>query len=154
MVKLKEILASTAVIIALTGTTAFAMPSVTPKGEDGNTKHHEHKHNRCRKDPIKALEEEKEEIQRLLKEGKLSKEQADEMLKRIDERLTEMKKFQELPLEKKKEKILNDLMTNLNKLVKDGKMTKEEADKMLQEAEERLKNWNGTDFLPPDHNVD
>ncbi len=147
MVKIKEMLASAAVIVALTGTTAFAMPEAVPRVEDGNVKINQgHKHDHCKKDPIKHLEKKKEEVQKQLKEGKLTQEQADELLKRIDDRIADINKFKALPLEQKKEKILNELKMKLDQLVKDGSMTQEEANNMLEEAKKKLEKWNGTDF--------
>ncbi len=151
--KIKEILASAALILALTGTTAFAMPKDPPRNENDNAKQHnryrQNHHADACKDPIKRLEAKKEKVERLLKEGKLTKEQANDILKRIDDRIAEVKEFQKLPLEQKKEKVLNDLRTQTNQFVKDGKMTQEEADKMMKKAKEKLENWDGKGFPRP-----
>ncbi|WDU82091.1 hypothetical protein [Caloramator sp. Dgby_cultured_2] len=52
-------------------------------------------------------------------------------------------KYNNLSLDKKKEIAKKHFQEKLNNLVKNGKLTQDEANKLLQNFEEKLKNWDG-----------
>jgi len=98
------------------------------------------------KDPIKELERMKEKVQTLLKEGKITKEEADKINAKIDEKIKKINEFNKLPLEKKKEKLLSDLKARLEEKVKEGEITKDQMNKIMKECEKRIKEWDGNGF--------
>ena len=102
------------------------------------------------KDPIKALEEKKEEVNDLLKQGKISEEEANELIKKIDDRIKKIEEFNRLPLEKKKEVLINKFKEHVEKKVNEGKLTREKADEIIKEHIERVNRWNGKGY--PDFN--
>lgn len=103
-------------------------------------------YDKCVKDPIKMLEEKKAEIQEKLKEGKITKEKADELTIKIDERIKEIKEFDKLTTEQKKEKLIKKFDEVMDKKIKEGRITKEEAEILKKEFNEKIKNWDGKGY--------
>jgi len=97
----------------------------------------------CDKDPIEKLEEKKQEIQKELKEGKISKEKADELTKKIDRRIERIKKFNSLSLPEKKEHLSKNFKLRLEQQIKDGRITNEEGEKLLADFNKQLESWDG-----------
>lgn len=157
---LKRMAASTAIILSLTASTAFAAidatpgkaPAKTPEvTENDNLKKDERDHTRKHteefsEDPVKRLEEKKSKILKKLEEGKITKEKADIIIDKIDKRINEMKAFQKLPLEQKREKLIKDFQLQLDAMVKEGKMKQEEADRMMKEITEKINKWDGKGY--------
>lgn len=140
-----------AVIISLTANTAFAAPVTNEpqqnsftreSGKDLELKHDEE----FAKDPIKALQNRKEKIQALLKEGKITKEKADEKIARIDSKIKEIESFNKLTLKQKKEKLIDDCRASVEKRVKEGKLDKAEADTILKNYTEKINKWDGKGY--------
>ncbi len=125
--------------------------SSTPKS---NTKSNEgkaekgkcHKHHKDHKDPLQKLQEKKDDIGKDLKEGKITKEKADELTKRIDERIRQINEFNSLPLPEKKQQLSKIFKSNLEKKILEGKLTKEEGEKLLADFNKQLEKWDGKDF--------
>lgn len=161
--KICRILVTAALAANLFATVALAAPtdtkSLTPKVTDqkGNidnkgkcTSPECHKRNKkmC-KDPIKALEEKKDKVLKLEKEGKISKEEADKKVREIDARIKGFEEFNRLPVEQKREKLIAKFKGHMDLKVKDGKITKEEADEIISEYTKRIQEWDGNGF--PNH---
>jgi len=101
-------------------------------------------------DPLEALKKKKEKIQSMLKEGKISKEEADAINARIDKKIKEIEEFNKLSPEQKKDKLMKGFKESVEKGVKSGKLTREKADEMIKKFNEKLQNWDGKgypDFL-------
>lgn len=99
-------------------------------------------------DPIKRLQGKKEKIKKLLDEGKITKEKAEEKLRLIDEKIKKIEEFNKLPLNEKKEKLINSFRTFTNNLVEKGVITKEKAEELLKEYESKVKQWDGSGKPP------
>jgi len=97
-------------------------------------------------DPVKALERKKEKIQSLLKEGKISKEKADALISKIDEKIKKIEEFNKLPLEQKKEKLISKFKSYTERKVKEGKLTREKADELIKDFTERIQKWDGKGY--------
>ena len=98
------------------------------------------------KDPLGTLEKRKNEVQQLLKEGKIPKEKAESILKRIDEKMAEIKAFNGLSLEEKREKLIRDCREYLDGQVKKGLLEPEKAERIYKEYAEKIKKWDGTGY--------
>lgn len=98
------------------------------------------------KDPIKALQNRKEKIQSLLKDGKITKEKADKMTARIDSKIKEIQDFNKLTLPQKKDKLINDFKASVEKRVKEGKIDKAKADTLVKEFIEKINKWDGNGY--------
>gem|GEM_PF-2349124 len=105
-----------------------------------------HKHHKHHKDPLKKLEEKKENIGKDLKEGKITKEKADELTKKIDERIKQINEFNSLPLPEKKQRLSKNFNSSLEKKILEGKLTKEEGEKLQADFNKQLESWDGKDF--------
>lgn len=98
------------------------------------------------KDPLKRLEERKENIQKEYKEGKLTKEKADELTQKIDKHIAKIKEFNSLSLPQKKEHLSIKFKSHIEREVQDGKITKEEGEKIIKDFNKELDNWDGKEF--------
>lgn len=111
-----------------------------------------------------TLDEKKELIQKRIEnkinnaveDGVITQDEANKMLSNLKESLSKWdgntpfkfelnlkEKYDSLSLEKKKEIAKKHFQEKLNNLVQKGKLTKDEANKLLQDFEEKLKNWDG-----------
>jgi molecular chaperone DnaK (HSP70) len=98
------------------------------------------------KDPLKFLESRKEKIQQLLKEGKITKEKADEMTARVDKKIKDINEFNKLGLKQKREKLIKDFNASIDKKVGEGKLTREKADSLVKEYKDKIEKWDGTGY--------
>lgn len=149
-----QILITIAFVISILSSNVFAVESnIGSESQNRAVDQHtgifkdKDKCDKCHKDPVKYLEEKKQSIEKDLKEGRITKEKADEMTKEIDERIQKIKEFNSLPLPEKKEKILSRYKSHIEKKVYDGKITKEEGEKRLVEFQKELDQWDGKDIL-------
>lgn len=98
------------------------------------------------KDPLKVLENRKNEIEELLNEGKISKDKAEAILKKIDAAIAEIKKFNNMSLEEKRDRLIKDCKDYLENLVEKGEMDKEKASEILEKYSDKIKKWDGTGY--------
>ena len=98
------------------------------------------------KDPLTVLENRKEEIKKQLKEGRISREEADAILKRIETGIAEIKKFSALPLEEKRARLIKDCKDYLDSLVERGEMDRDKAGRILKDYTEKINKWDGTGY--------
>ncbi len=161
---LTKIFSTAAVIISLTATTTFAATDFSTSKEslssttitesrqyaDKDLKDLKEKHRKFReefrKDPINALESRKSEIQSLLKEGKITKEEADKKIERLDSKIKEIQNFNRLTLPQKKDKLINDCKSSLEKRVKEGKIDRNKADQIIKDYTEKINKWDGNGY--------
>lgn len=146
---LRKFVAATTIFFALTTTVSLAKNPYIQKVEntEQKTEQREEQSQDTRKlDPLQVLEKRKEKINKLLKEGKIPKEKAEEKLRKIDRRIEEIKEFQKLPLEKKRERVINNFRHELDKLVRDGAIKPEEAERLMNEVTEKINKWDGSGY--------
>lgn len=99
-------------------------------------------------DPVRYLQDKKEKIKKLQEEGKINKEEADEKIKKTEEKIKEIEEFRKLPPEKKKKKLIEDFKTYIDGMVEKEIISREKADKLLKEYEEKVKQWDGNGKPP------
>lgn len=98
------------------------------------------------KEPLKLLENRKAEIQSLLKDGKITKEEAAGKIERFDIRIKEIQSFNRLTLKQKKDKLTKDCKKYLDKQVAEGKLDKTKADTIFKKYSERINKWDGNGY--------
>ena len=146
---LRKFVTAATIFFALTTTVSLAKNPYIQKVEntEQKTEQREEQSQDTRKlDPLQVLEKRKEKINKLLKEGKIPKEKAEEKLRKIDRRIEEIKEFQKLPLEKKRERVINNFRHELDKLVRDGAIKPEEAERLMNEVTEKINKWDGSGY--------
>jgi len=97
-------------------------------------------------DPLKYLEEKKAHIQEQVRAGILTQEEADAKIARIEEKIRDIREFNQLSVPEKKEKLLSRYREMLEKKVAAGRITRQEADKRLQAFTEKVKAWDGQGY--------
>ncbi len=148
-----KLLITIAFVISILSSNVFAVESdIGSKSQDGAVDQHKEeikdkdKCQKCRKNPIKYLEDKKQSVEKDLKEGRISKEEADEKIKEIDHRIQKINEFNSLPLSEKKEKIYSRFQKHIERKVSEGKLTNEEGQKFLKELKKELDEWDGKDI--------
>lgn len=157
---ISRILSTAALVISLSAAPAFA-ESFNPVAEKNVTIAHTRqdikdseqglkdsgkKCDEFRKDPVKALEAKKAKIQTLLKEGKITKEKAEEITARIDTKIKEIESFNKLSLQQKKDKLISDCRSYVEKQVKEGKLDRAKADELIKKYTEKINKWDGSGY--------
>lgn len=141
-----QILVTIAFIISIMSFSSFALPDAGTQPENKIEKSNSNC-DKCHKDPLKRLEERKGKIQQDLKDGKITKEKADELSSKIDQRIAKINEFNSLTLPEKKEHLSKKFNSYIEKQVKDGRITQEEGSNMLSDFNKQLENWDGKE--PP-----
>lgn len=158
--KISNILLTCAVAANLFSTVVFAEPTkstptspanIEQKNTDAPRKNdftHKHKHMKddMGKDPVSVLENKKKNITELYKEGKISKEDADKITRKIDERIKAVKEFNKLTVEQKREVLISKYKLMMALRVKEGKITQEKADEKIANFSKEIQNWDGNGF--------
>lgn len=158
--KLPKILVTTVLATCFTATTALAVPFSTAEINQAqqesqvapierkhlNEKEFQQKYQEFRKDPIKALQGQKEKINSLQKEGKITKEKADAINARLDAKIKEIQEFNKLTLQQKKDKLISNFQARLDKKVKAGKLTQDQAITKINAFTEKIKKWDGQGY--------
>ena len=147
-----RILSLSVIVACLSATAVFAVPE---KQDSPGINMRQQKVNHCKfkfgdkeqqVDPIKALENKKEKINTLLKENKISKEKADAMIARIDAKLKKINEFNKLAPQQKKEKLINDFKSVIEKRIKDGRLDRNKGDELIKDFTEKVNNWDGKGY--------
>lgn len=160
--KISQIIFTIAVTANLFTTATFAVPiekkvTAPVRTEQNNSAdnnmnkdlhidHKKCKDGKCKgefKDPIKSLEGRKENILKLQKEGKISKEEADEKIKIIDTRIKGIEEFNKLTVEQKRAKLIEKFKEIMALQVKYGKISQEKADELISEYTKKMQEWDG-----------
>jgi len=160
--KFHRILAAAIAVTFLTATTVFSAsgssnaPQIGVSQQKGNATKMESKHTREKgvkqkcdsfsKDPLKVLQSKKEKIKSLLKEKKITKEKADAMTARIDAMIKEIQKYDSLPLQGKRDVLINNFKASVDKRVKNGRLTQDVADTMVKDFTDKITKWDGKGY--------
>lgn len=145
--KFKNGILAAALVTSLTVSATFATPSlanVELSAQTGTKQVAEV----CReqRDPIKALEAKKERVQAKFKAGKITKQEADEAIAKIDAKIKKVEEFNQLKPDQKKEWLINHFTEKINQKVSDGKLSKEEGQKLIERVTEKVQEWDGEGY--------
>lgn|GEM_PF-3064305 len=133
-------------ILLLSATAAFAAQdnNTAPAAAGGKIPHGKGWDN-----PAEMLAARQEMLEKQLADGRITQVEADAALAKIEEQLAEWEEFSSLTLEEKKAKLIADFTAKTEELVDDGKITAEEAAKMIAAFTEKVNAWDGTDETCP-----
>lgn len=149
-------IATATIIGSLIMTVALANPNITfpataQSGEletvsinticEARSKGHRNEH-----DPIKALEQRKERVKKELEEGKITKQEADEIITKIDGKIEEIQEFKDMPLQQKKDTLIERFKTSIEQKVKSGKLPQDKADQLIKDYTEKINEWDGEGY--------
>ncbi len=163
MVRLTKPLATAVLIVSLNTTTIFSVPAISfsdttshQQQSYSTEKHQQHCDEKDvlnkrlkiskQQDPIKALEALKERVEKSLKDGKISQEKADEITIKINTAIEELNKFNSLTLEEKKQQLISDFRAHIDEKVKEGKLTQDKADEIIEKHTKKVNNWDGNGY--------
>ena len=154
--KRSRTIATATIIGSLVTTVAFAAPNITfpaaaarlDRPETVSTDAIKYKGTKLKgqTDPIKALEMRKEQVKQQLKEGKITKEKADEIITKIDARIKEIQEFNNMTLQQKRDSLIRRFKTSLEQKVREGKLSQDKANQLIKDYTDKVNNWDGNDY--------
>jgi len=161
-VKFRKIVIATALMAALSSVSVFAAPNsvalkestiaqqknqIEQKREGERSKHKSNENgSETQIDPIQKLRDKKAKVKELLDAGKITKEEADDLNAKIDARIKEIEEFNKLTVEQKREKLKKGFKEKIDKKVKEGKISKKDADEIIKRFNEKIDEWDGTGY--------
>jgi molecular chaperone DnaK (HSP70) len=134
------------VTACITAASVFAAPDVSNTINAGREGRPEVMSTRKCEDPVKALQKKKENIEFLVKEGRMTKDEANPIIKRIDDRLKAIQEFNSLTLEQKKEMLISNFKAAMARKVENGRLTKEKSDELIKSYTEKVQKWDGSGY--------
>jgi hypothetical protein len=99
-----------------------------------------------KKDPIKELENIRKEAQEQFKKGRLSKEELDSLTAKIDKKVKAVKEFKKLPLEQKKDVLINNFTRAVYTKVQKEWITVKDKEALIEQFSEEVNEWDGVGF--------
>lgn len=96
--------------------------------------------------PVKALEDRKAKIESAVKEGKLPREKADQMIDHINKTISSVKEFDKLSVTQKKEKLKKDFNASIEKKIEKGRIDKDKADALIKDFCDKIEKWDGKGY--------
>lgn len=146
MSKGKKILAIAVMGVMLLSTMAFADETVAPQQTNGNNSTAQTAPTKV--DPITRLENLKAKITEKYNEGKISKDKMDNLIAKINNVEQKIKDFNNLTLDQKKQKLISDFTTDINKRVQEGKLTQDKANELIKNYTDKVNKWDGNGYPP------
>ncbi|QSZ26974.1 hypothetical protein ACETAC_08885 [Aceticella autotrophica] len=138
----KKIIATSVIGIMLLTATAFAATTAVPSA-NANMKHQGVFQ---KGDPIQRLEDLKSKITEKFKAGKISQDEENKMLTKINDAEQKIKDFNNMTLDQKKQTLIKDFTARINQRVKDGKLTQDKANSMIQNFTDKVNKWDGKGY--------
>jgi hypothetical protein len=160
--KRSRTIAIATIIGSLVTTTAFAYPNITftaaaRPGQletvrtnttncNAKNKTRNQTKQKGQTNPVKALELRKERVEQQLKEGKITKEKADEIITKIDAKIKEIQEFNNMTLQQKRDSLMHRFKTSIEQKVKEGKLSQDKANQLIKDYTDKVNNWDGNDY--------
>lgn len=133
------------VSILLIATTAFAAQSIVNPSDSGTTNQ---SNKAAVKNPVQALQDFKSKIEQKYKDGKITEDEKNNILQKIDQKINELEAFNKLTPREKKDKLINDFTAAINQKVKDGKITQDKANQTIANYKAKIEKWDGNGYPP------
>lgn len=138
----KKIIATSVIGVMLLTATAFAATTATPNA-NANMKHQGIFQ---KGDPIKRLEDLKSKITEKFNAGKISQDEENKMLTKINDAEQKIKDFNNMTLDQKKQTLIKDFTSKINQKVQDGKLTQDKANTMIKNFTDKVNKWDGKGY--------
>lgn len=99
-------------------------------------------------DKLQELQKEKAKTEKDFKNGIITEAQAGRMISHIDLKIKEIETFNSMTPKEKKDKLLIDFSSRINKFVKSGGLKQDVADQKVADYKIKLEQWDGNGAFP------
>lgn len=144
--KIKKLIVFVVMGIMLLSTMAFASETTQPQANSNQPT--QVTPNKVKVDPVQRLENLKTKLTDKYNQGKISKDKYDKAIAKINQIEQKIKDFNNMTLDQKKQTLINDYNTAINKRVQQGKLTQDKANELIKNYTDKVNKWDGNGYPP------
>lgn len=144
--KSKKIIATAVISTVLLSSIAFADTATPSSQVNSSTSSSQTVTTNKKFDPIQALENFKTKIEEKYSQGKISQNQENRILTKINNAEQKIQAFNNMTLEQKKQTLIDDFTNFINNQVKNGKITQSKANTLIKNFTDKVNKWDGNGY--------
>ncbi|ORX22492.1 hypothetical protein BVF91_11240 [Thermoanaerobacterium sp. PSU-2] len=144
--KSKKIIATAVIGTVLLTSIAFADTSTSSSQANSNASTSQTVKSNKKFDPIQALENFKTKIEEKYSQGKISQDQENSILTKINNAEQKIQAFNNMTLDQKKQTLIDDFTNIVNNQVKNGKITQDKANTLIKNFTDKVNKWDGNGY--------
>ncbi|WP_434639649.1 hypothetical protein PQ743_10000 [Thermoanaerobacterium thermosaccharolyticum] len=146
--KSKKIIATVVISTVLLSSIAFADTTIVPSQSSSNVSTSQSAKTSKKADPIQLLENLKAKIEEKYSQGKISQNQENNIITKINSAEQKIENFNNMTLDQKKQTLIDYFTTIVNNQVKNGKITQDKANTLIKNFTDKVNKWDGTGYPP------
>ncbi|ADL69453.1 hypothetical protein Tthe_1969 [Thermoanaerobacterium thermosaccharolyticum DSM 571] len=146
--KSKKIIATAVISTVLLSSIAFADTTIVPSQSSSNVSTSQSAKTSKKADPIQLLENLKAKIEEKYSQGKISQNQENNIITKINSAEQKIENFNNMTLDQKKQTLIDYFTTIVNNEVKNGKITQDKANTLIKNFTDKVNKWDGTGYPP------
>lgn len=144
--KSKKIIATAVISTVLLSSIAFADIATPSPQVNSSTSSNQTVTTNKKFDPIQVLENFKTKIEEKYSQGKISQNQENRILAKINNAEQKIQAFNNMTLEQKKQTLIDDFTNFINNQVKNGKITQSKANTLIKNFTDKVNKWDGNGY--------
>ncbi|MDE4542226.1 hypothetical protein [Thermoanaerobacterium sp. R66] len=144
--KSKKIIATAVIGTVLLTSIAFADTSTSSSQANSNASTSQTVKTNKKFDPIQTLENLKTKIEEKYNQGKISQDEENKILTKINTAEQKIEDFNNMTLDQKKQTLIDDFTNIVNNQVKNGKITQEKANTLIKNFTDKVNKWDGNGY--------
>ncbi len=146
--KSKKIIATAVISTVLLSSIAFADTTIVPSQSSSNVSTSQSAKTSKKADPIQLLENLKAKIEEKFSQGKISQNQENNIITKINSAEQKIENFNNMTLDQKKQTLIDYFTTIVNNQVKNDKITQDKANILIKNFTDNVNKWDGTGYPP------
>ncbi|MGF7400102.1 hypothetical protein PQ744_06725 [Thermoanaerobacterium thermosaccharolyticum] len=146
--KSKKIIATAVISTVLLSSIAFADTTIVPSQSSSNVSTSQSARTSKKADPIQLLENLKAKIEEKFSQGKISQNQENNIITKINSAEQKIENFNNMTLDQKKQTLIDYFTTIVNNQVKNDKITQDKANILIKNFTDNVNKWDGTGYPP------
>ncbi|WP_434564408.1 hypothetical protein PQ690_09675 [Thermoanaerobacterium thermosaccharolyticum] len=146
--KSKKIIATAVISTVLLSSIAFADTTIVPSQSSSNVSTSQSAKTSKKADPIQLLENLKAKIEEKYSQGKISQNQENNIITKINSAEQKIENFNNMTLDQKKQTLIDYFTTIVNNQVKNDKITQDKANILIKNFTDNVNKWDGTGYPP------
>ncbi|AEF16917.1 hypothetical protein Thexy_0876 [Thermoanaerobacterium xylanolyticum LX-11] len=144
--KSKKIIATAVIGTVLLTSIAFADTSTSSSQVNSSSSTSQTVKINKKFDPIQTLENLKTKIEEKYSQGKISQDEENKILAKINTDEQKIEDFNNMTLDQKKQTLIDDFTNIVNNKVKNGKITQDKANTLIKNFTDKVNKWDGNGY--------
>ncbi|MGJ7044890.1 hypothetical protein [Thermoanaerobacterium thermosulfurigenes] len=144
--KSKKIIATAVIGTVLLTSIAFADTSTSSSQVNSSSSTSQTVKINKKFDPIQTLENLKTKIEEKYSQGKISQDEENKILAKINTAEQKIEDFNNMTLDQKKQTLIDDFTNIVNNQVKNGKITQDKANTLIKNFTDKVNKWDGNGY--------